>query len=36
MLISRQENEELYRYIFKNEDVDDMIFRDEEYPTSDK
>lgn len=36
MLISKQENEALYRLIFKNEDVDDMIFKNEEYATSDK
>ena len=36
MLISKQENEELYRYIFRNEDLDDMIFKDEEKTTSDK
>ncbi len=36
MLISIQENAELYRYIFKDEDIDDLIFKDEELPVSDK
>ncbi|SHH85579.1 hypothetical protein SAMN02745823_01212 [Sporobacter termitidis DSM 10068] len=40
MLISKQENEALYYYIFKDEndnrDVDDLIFKDAELPVSDK
>ena len=38
MLISRQENEALYYYIFKNDnkDIDDLIFADAELPVSEK
>lgn len=38
MLISRQENVDLYRFIFKDEDkdVDDLIFKDAEYSVSQK
>lgn len=36
MLISKQENEELYHYIFKDEDLDDVIFRDAEFSVSEK
>lgn len=42
MLISKQENEALYYYIFKDDDknvdtdVDDLIFKDAELPVSEK
>lgn len=38
MLVSRIENEELYRLIFDEvvEDLDDMIFQDEEISVSEK
>ena len=36
MLISRQENEELYRLIFRDEDLDDLIFKDAEFSVSEK
>jgi hypothetical protein len=39
MLISKQQNEALYYYIFKddnNRDVDDLIFKDAELPVSEK
>lgn len=36
MLISKNENAELYCYIFKNEDIDDLIFKDEEIHVSEK
>ena len=38
MLISRQDDEALYYYIFRddNEDVDDLIFKNAELPVSEK
>ncbi len=38
MLISKQENEALYNYIFKddNKDIDDLIFGNAELPVSEK
>ena len=36
MLVSKYENAELYRYIFKDEDIDDLIFKDEELHVSEK
>jgi hypothetical protein len=38
MLISKQDNEVLYYYIFKddNKDVDDLIFSNAELPVSEK
>ena len=36
MLISKQDNRDLYYYIFKDDDkdVDDLIFKDAELPVS--
>jgi hypothetical protein len=36
MLISKEENAELYRYIFRDEDIDDLIFKNEELSVSEK